>query len=108
MEKIKYQKPAYQIAYESREKLGPKQDYIPKNSKKPNIDPNVPLQNVPLVQGISNTQPILNQGLNNIIPIQQVPGGVNNPIQPIVNPNFLAPQKQISNIGLYAAHNSKI
>lgn len=87
--------------------MGPKPVYTPKNPKKSNIDPNIPLQNVPLIQGISNVQPLSNQGLNNIIPTQQVQG-LSNPIQPIANPTVLAQHQQISGIGIYADHQSSI
>lgn len=106
MEKIKYEKPAYQIAHENQQKLGPKDPkdiYIPRNPKKPNIDLSLPLLN----QGVQDSQRVPNQGMSNIPYGQQIPE-VNNPTQSIINPTVLAPQPQFSNIGFVASHNSKI
>lgn len=80
--------------------MGPKAVYVPRKTVASNIDPNLPLNNVPQRQGTSQIQPQQNQGLNNNLPVQQVPGVINPILQPTVNQPIFAQQQSISGIGI--------
>lgn len=80
--------------------MGPKAVYVPIKTVASNIDPNLPLNNVPQRQGASQIQPQQNQGLNNNLPVQQVQGVNNSNLQPTVNQPMFAQQQLFNGIGI--------